>query len=25
MHERARFQLMGPVPPYDFVDGDWWV
>jgi gas vesicle protein GvpL/GvpF len=24
MHERARFQLMGPVPPYDFVDGDWW-
>jgi len=25
MHERARFQLVGPVPPYDFVDGDWWV
>jgi hypothetical protein len=25
MHERARFRIMGPVPPYDFVDGDWWV
>ena len=25
MHERARFQLRGPLPPYDFVDGDWWV
>ena len=24
MHERMRFQLLGPVPPYDFVDGDWW-
>jgi hypothetical protein len=23
-HERVRFQLMGPVPPYDFVEGDWW-
>lgn len=25
MHERLRFQLVGPVPPYDFVGGDWWV
>ena len=25
LHERARFQLRGPLPPYDFVDGDWWV
>lgn len=25
MHERVRFQLRGPLPPYDFVDGDWWV
>jgi hypothetical protein len=24
-HERIRFQLVGPVPPYDFVEGDWWV
>ena len=24
-HERIRFQLLGPVPPYDFVEGDWWV
>ena len=24
MHERMRFQLLGPTPPYDFVDGDWW-
>ena len=23
-HERVRFQLVGPVPPYDFVEGDWW-
>lgn len=25
MHERVRMQLVGPVPPYDFVEGDWWV
>lgn len=25
MHDRARLQLVGPVPPYDFVEGDWWV
>lgn len=24
-HERVRLQLVGPVPPYDFVEGDWWV
>jgi Gas vesicle synthesis protein GvpL/GvpF len=23
-HERIHFQLVGPVPPYDFVEGDWW-
>lgn len=25
VHERIRLQLVGPVPPYDFVEGDWWV
>ena len=24
VHERIRLQLVGPVPPYDFVEGDWW-
>lgn len=25
LHERIRLRLVGPVPPYDFVEGDWWV